>query len=124
MGFVYILEVCDPEGLSPDLPDHEAISRQRDRRLAEPSERLSMLLARIRQQPLGVTVNVVGGPQHLAVEWGAEQPGSAQGEGACFAHWTLMLPMEDDVDALQDAAESLTFWAEELGLRVFDVQRD
>ena len=124
MGFVYILEVCDPEGLSPDLPDHEAISEQRDRRLAKPSERLSMLLARIRQQPLGVTVNVVAGPKHLDVVWGKDQPGSALGEGAWYAHWTLMLPMEDDVDALQDAAESLTFWAEELGLRVFDVQRD
>ena len=124
MGFVYILEVCDPEGLSPDLPDHEAISQQRDRRLAEPSERLSVLLARIRLQPLGVTVNVVGGPQHLAVECGADHPGTAQGEGACFALWTLMLPMEDDVDALQDAVESLTFWAEELGLRAFDIQRD
>lgn len=124
MGFVYILEVCDPEGLSPDLPDHEAISQQRDRRHAEPSERLSMLLARIRQQPLGVTVNVVGGPKHLDVVWGEDQPGSAQGEGACFAHWTLMLPMEDDVDALQYAVESLAFWSEELGLRVFDTQRD
>ena len=47
--------------------DRDAAEQARGLRLAEPSPRLLELLTRIRQQPTGITVNVVGGKDQQPV---------------------------------------------------------
>jgi len=120
MSYVHFLDVFDPAGLPAGLSDRDAAEQARNLRLAAPSPRLLALLTRIRQQPPGITVNVVGGKDRLPVEWVAGEPPRVEGEGATCALWTLILPVGDDFEALQDAVPRLVVLAQSLGLRVFD----
>ena len=124
MSFVYFLDVFDPTGDPDGLSDHDAAEAARQMRLSAPSEQLLKLLTRIRQQPPAITVNVVGGQDQQPVEWVAGPMPSVTGEGANCALWTLILPVEDDFDALQDAVPRLVVWAKGLGLGVYDPQQD
>lgn len=126
MSHVHFLDVFDPAGLPEGLSDRDAAERVRGLRLAAPSPRLLALLARIRQHPPGITVNVGGGKNLEPVEWVAGEPTTVQGDGAAWALWTLILPVDEDFDTetLEDVLPEIESWAEELGLRVFDVQRD
>lgn len=114
MSHVDFLDVFDPAGLPVGLSDREAAEQARHRRLSQPSPRLLALLTRIRQQPPGMTVNV------LSVEWIDGDPPRVEGEGANCALWTLVLPLDEDFDTeeLEDVEPRITHWAEELGLRV------
>lgn len=90
MSYVHFLDVFDPVGLPAGLSDREAAEQARNLRLSQPSPRL---LTRIRKQPPGITVNVVGGQGQQPVEWVAGNPPSVQGEGANCALWTLVQGM-------------------------------
>jgi hypothetical protein len=109
MSHVDFLDVFDPAGLPDGLSDREAAEQARNRRLAEPSPRLLALLTRIRQQPPGMTVNV------LSVEWIDGDHPRVEGEGANCALWTLVLPIDEDFDTeeLEDVEPRITHWAEE-----------
>lgn len=120
MSYVHFLDVFDPAGLPAGLSDREAAEQARSQRLAAPSPRLMALLTRIDQQPPGITVNVVGGEDRLPVQWMAGEPPRVQGEGATCALWTLILPVDEDMEGLQEAVPQIEAWAEALGLRVFD----
>lgn len=120
MSYVHFLDVFDPAGLPAGLSDRDAAEQARGLRLAEPSPRLLELLTRIRQQPPGITVNVVGGKDQQPVEWVAGEPPRVQGEGAACALWTLILPVDEDMEELQEAVPQIEAWAEALGLSVFD----
>lgn len=122
MSYVHFLDVFDPAGLPDGLSDHDAAEAARSRLLSSPSPRLLALLTRIRQQPPGITVNVVGGKDQLPVHWEAGPPALLTGDGASCALWTLILPVEDDFDTLQDAVPQLVVWAK--GLGVYDPQRE
>lgn len=124
MSYVHFLDVFDPAGLPVGLSDREAAEQARNLRLTAPSPRLLALLTRIRQQPPGITVNVVGGKDQQPVEWVAGPPPGVTGDGASCALWTLILPVEDDFDALQDAVPQLVVWAKGLGLGVYDPQQE
>lgn len=124
MSYVHFLDVFDPEGLPAGLSDREAARQARNLRLTEPSPRLLSLLTRIRQQPPAITVNVVGGLNQQAVEWVAGDPPRVQGEGANCALWTLALPVDEDVEELQEGVSQIEAWAAELGLRVWDETQD
>ena len=122
MSYVHFLDIFDPAGLPPGLSDHDAAEQARSLRLTTPSQRLLALLTRIRQQPPGITVNVVGGQDQQPVEWVAGEPPRVEGDGAHYALWTLILPVDEDYDTeeLEDVAPQIEAWAKELGLRVFD----
>lgn len=122
MSYVHFLDVFDPAGLPAGLSDRDAAEQARSLRLAEPSPHLLALLTRIRQQPPGITVNVVGSdPGQESVEWLAGEPPRVYGEGANCALWTLVLPEDDDdTEELDEVVQRIARWAEELGLRVFD----
>lgn len=120
MSYVHFLDVFDPAGLPAGLSDRAAAEQARGQRLATPSSRLLGLLTRIRQQPPGITVNVVDGQDRLPVEWVEGEPPHVQGKGATCALWTLILPVDEDVEELQDAVSQIEAWAKALGLRVFD----
>jgi len=120
MSYVHSLDVFDPAGLPAGLSDRDAAEQARSLRLTTPSPRLLALLTRIRQQPPGITVNVVGGKDQQPVQWVAGEPPRVQGEGATCALWTLVLPVDEDFEALQDAVPRLVVLAQSLGLRVFD----
>lgn len=120
MSYVHFLDVFDPAGLPAGLSDREAAEQARNRRLSQPSPRLLALLTRIRKQPPGITVNVLGGQGQQPVEWVAGNPPRVQGEGANCALWTLVLPVDDDFEALQEAVPLLQALAVALGLRVYD----
>ena len=120
MSYVHFLDVFDPAGLSAGLSDREAAEQSRHRRLTEPSPRLLALLTRIRRQPPDITVNVVGGQDQQPVEWVAGDPPYVTGEGANCALWTLVLPVDDDFEALQEAVPLLQALAVARGLRVYD----
>lgn len=120
MSYVHFLDVFDPAGLPAGLSDRASVEQARGQRLATPSPRLLALLTRIRQQPLGTTVNVVNGQERQPVEWVAGEPPSVQGEGATCALWTLILPVDEDMEKLQGTVSQIEAWARELGLRVFD----
>ena len=124
MSYVHFLDVFDPAGLPAGLSNREAAEQARKLRLSQPSPRLLALLTRIRQQPPAITVNVVGGQDQQPVKWVAGPPPSVTGEGASCALWTLILPVEDDFDALQDAVPQLVVWAKSLGLGVYDPQQE
>lgn len=120
MSYVHFLDVFDPAGLPAGLSDREAAEQARQRRLTEPSPRLLALLTRIRQQPPDITVNVVGGKDQQSVEWVAGDPPRVEGEGASCALWTLVLPVDDDFEALEVAVPLLQALAVARGLRVYD----
>lgn len=120
MSYVHSLDVFDPAGLPVGLSDRDAAEQARSLRLTTPSPRLLALLTRIRQQPPGITVNVVGGKDQQPVQWVAGEPPRVQGEGAHRALWTLILPVDEDVEVLAAAVPQLEAWAKALGLRVFD----
>ncbi|MDO9569183.1 MAG: hypothetical protein Q7J58_07360 [Hydrogenophaga sp.] len=120
MSYVHFLDVFDPAGLPAGLSDREAAEQARQKRLTEPSPRLLALLTRIRQQPPDITVNVVGGQDQQPVEWVAGNPPRVQGKGAHCALWTLVLPVDDDFEALQEAVPLLQALALARGLRVYD----
>ncbi len=120
MSYVYFLDVFDPAGLPSGLSGRDAAEQARSLRLAEPSPRLLALLTRIRLQPPGITVNVVGGTDQQPVQWVEGDPPRVQGEGATCALWTLILPVDEDMEGLQEAVPQIEAWAEALGLRVFD----
>jgi hypothetical protein len=120
MSYVHFLEVFDPTGLPAGLSDREAAEQARKLLLSQPSPRLLALLTRIRQQPPGITVNVVGGQGQQPVEWVTGDPSHVQGEGANCALWTLVLPVDDDFEALQEAVPLLQALAVARGLRVYD----
>lgn len=124
MAYVHFLDVFDPAGLSVGLSDHDAAEQARSLRLIEPSRRLLALLTRIRKQPPGITVNVVSGQGGQPVEWVAGEPPRVKGEGVNCALWTLILPVDDDFEALQDAVPQLVALARSLGLRVYDAARE
>ncbi len=124
MSHVHFLDVFDPAGLSAGLSDRDAAEQARSLGLAAPSPRLLALLTRIREQPPGVTVNVVGGRDQLPVQWIAGEPPRAEGEGAHCALWTLILPVDEDVQALAVAGPKIEAWVESLGLRMYDPQRE
>lgn len=126
MSYVHFLDVFDPEGLSSGLAGREAAEQARHQRLAEPSPRLLALLTRIRQQPPGITVNVGGGKDLDSVEWVDGDPPRVEGEGAKFALWTLILPVDEEFDTedLEDVLPDIRSSAEVLGLRVFDETRE
>jgi WD40 repeat protein len=124
MSYVHFLDVFDPTGLPADLSDREAAEQARKKQLTKPSPRLLALLTRIRQQPPGMTVNVVSGQYQRPVEWVPGDPPRVQGEGANCALWTLVLPVDEDFDALQIAVPLLEALAVARGLRVYDVQSD
>jgi hypothetical protein len=120
MSYVHFLDVFDPAGLPAGLSDREAAEQARQKQLTEPSPRLLALLTRIRQQPPGMTVNV------LSVAWIDGDPPRVEGEGANCALWTLVLPVDEDFDteSLEDVVPVIAHWAQELGLRVFDEDAD
>ena len=120
MSYVHFLDVFDPAGLLAGLSNREAAEQARKLRLSQPSPRLLALLTRIRQQPPGITVNVVGGKDQQPVEWVAGNPPRVQGEGANCALWTLVLPVDDDFEALQEAVPLLEALAVARGLQVYD----
>lgn len=124
MSYVHFLDVFDPAGLPVGLSDREAAEHLRSQRLPEPNPRLLALLTRIRRQPPGITVNVVGGGDLKPVEWIDGEPPRVEGDGAACALWTLVLPVEDDFEVLQDAVPQLVVWAKALGLGVYDPQRE
>jgi hypothetical protein len=124
MSYVHFLDVFDPAGLPTGLSDCEAAEHSRSQRLTEPSPRLLALLTRIRRQPPGITVNVAGGGDLKPVEWIDGEPPRVEGDGAASALWTLVLPVEDDFEALQDAVPRLVIWAKSLGLGVYDPQQE
>lgn len=125
MSFVYFLDVFDPVGEPDGLSDHDAAESARQRRLSAPSGRLRALLTRIRQQPPGMTVNVVAGQDRQAVEWVPGDPPGVTGAGAVCALWTLILVAEDDgTPELEVAGPLIEAWARELGLRMVDPQRE
>lgn len=124
MSYVHFLDVFDPAGQPDALSDHDAAEAARSLRFSSPSPRLLALLTRIRQQPPAITVNVVGGQDQQPVEWVAGPTPSVTGEGANCALWTLILPVEDDFDALQDAVPQVVVWAKGLGLGVYDPQQE
>jgi hypothetical protein len=124
MSYVHFLDVFDPAGQPDGLTDHDAAEAARSRRLTSASPRLLALLTRIRQQPLDITVNVVGGKDQQPVHWVAGPPPGVTGDGASCALWTLILPVEDDFDALQDAVPRFVVWAKGLGLGVYDPQQE
>jgi hypothetical protein len=114
------LEVFDPEGLPAGLSNKAAAEQARFQRLPVSSPRLLALLTHIRQWPTGITVNVVGGQNQQPVVWVAGDPPRVEGAGATCALWTLILPVEEDVQELQRAVPQIEAWAKALGLRVFD----
>lgn len=120
MSYVHYLDVFDSSGLPVGLSDRDAVEQARSLRLTTPSPRLVSLLTRIRQQPLGITVNVVGGKEQQSVELLAGDPPRVEGEGSTCALWTLLLPVDEDVEELQDSVSQIVAWAKALGLRVFD----
>lgn len=120
MSYAHFLDVFDPAGLPAGLSNRDAAEQARQKRLTEPSPRLLALLTRIRQQPPGITVNVVGGQGQQPVEWVAGDPPRVQGEGANCALWTLVLPVDDDFEALQEAVPLLQALAVARGLRGYD----
>lgn len=124
MSFVYFLDVFDPAGVPAGLSDAQAAERQRDVVLNAPSTRLLALLSRIRQLIEGVAVNVVGGRGELQVRWLPGPPPSVEGDGANCALWTLILPIEDDLDEISDVVPQLVVWARQLGLRTYDAQQE
>jgi hypothetical protein len=123
MSYVHYLDVFDPTGLPAGLSDREGAELAREQRLPTPSPRLVALLARIHEQPPGITVNVVGGHDLQPVEWVAGDPPRVEGDGSTCALWTLALPVEEDFAALQLAVPLLEAWAVGLGLRSFDAMR-
>lgn len=120
MSYVHFLDVFDPAGLPAGLSNREAAEQARKLRLSQPSPRLLALLTRIRQQPPGITVNVMDGQEQRSVEWVAGDPPRVQGEGAHCALWTLVLPVDEDVEELQEGLAQVEAWAKEQGLRVWD----
>lgn len=120
MSYMHFLDVFDPAGLPAGLSERDAAKQARSLLLAAPSPRLLALLIRIRQQPPGITVNVVGGKDQQPVEWVAGEPPRVEGDGANFALWTLILPVDEDMEELQEAVPQIEAWAKALGLRVFD----
>ena len=120
MSYVHFLDVFDPEGLPSGLSGRDAAEQARKLRLSQPSPRLLALLTRIRQQPPDITVNVMGGKDQQPVEWVAGNPPRVQGEGANCALWTLVLPVDEGVEELQEGLAQIEAWAKEQGLRVWD----
>ncbi len=120
MSYVHFLDVFDPAGLPAGLSDREAADQARQKQLTEPSPRLLALLTRIRQQPPGITVNVMDGQAQRSLEWVAGDPPRVHGEGANCALWTLVLPVDEDVEELQEGLAQIDAWAKEQGLRVWD----
>lgn len=124
MSFVYFLDVFDPDGLPDGMPDQAAADHQRGRRLSQPSSKLVQLLATIRGNVTSATVNVVGGQEALPVEWQPGPPPTASGAGASCALWSLILPVEDEIDPIEEVVPQLIMWAKEFGLRIYDAQQD
>lgn len=120
MSYVHFVDVFDLEGAPATLSDREAAEQAKNLRLPAPSPRLLALLTHIRQRTSGITVNVVAGPKQEAVRWVAGEPPSVDGEGATCALWTLILPVEEDFEELEEAMPQIAEWAETLGLRMHD----
>ena len=120
MSYVHFVDVFDMEGAPAALSDCEAAEQAKNLRLAAPSPRLLALLTHIRQRTSGITVNVVDGAKEDAVRWVAGDPPSVEGEGATCALWTLILPVEEDFEELEEAVYQITEWVETLGLRMYD----
>lgn len=124
MSFVYVLDVFDPQGLPQGLTDQAAAERQRSLMLSQPSSKLTQLLVKIRSEVRGVAVNVSAGGQEVALDQPPGQAPLLRGEGAHRALWTLFFPIEDDVSEIQEVVPQLVVWANRLGLRCYDVQRE
>lgn len=124
VSYVHLLEVFDPEGLPAGLSNKAAAEQARVQRLPVSSPRLLALLTHIRQWPPGITVNVVGGQNQQPVVWVAGDPPRVEGAGATCALWTLILPVDEDVEELQGAVPQIEAWAKAQGLRVFDEARE
>lgn len=58
------------------------------------------------------------------MEWVPGDPPLVTGDGADFALWTLILPVDDDMQELAVAGPKIEAWVESLGLRMYDVQRE
>jgi hypothetical protein len=129
MSFVYFLDVFDASGLPPTLPAKAAADQLRGQRLAAPNGKLVQLLARIHERRAlleGATVNVVGGADGEPVHWVEGAFGAtpmADGSGAICSLWTLIIPLEEG-DELEKVMPTLSAWAQELGLSVYDAQAE
>lgn len=120
MSFVHIIDVFDPIGLPPNLSNQEAADCQRSKHLSAPSSKLLELMKLIHTEPLSLGVNVAAGDSGQSIEWLDGDSPNVRGAGATCALWTLFIPMEDDVDDLQDTVMQLNDWADDLGLRIYD----
>lgn len=120
MSYVHFVDVFDLKGAPSTLSDREAAEQAKNLRLPAPSPRLLALLTHIMQRRSGITVNVVAGAKEEAVRWVAGEPPSVEGEGATCALWTLILPVEEDFEELEEALPQIAEWVETLGLRMHD----
>lgn len=120
MSYVHFVDVFDLEGAPAALSDREAAEQAKNLRLPAPSPRLLALLTHIRKRRSGITVNVVAGAKEEAVRWVAGEPPSVEGEGATCALWTLILPVEEDFEELEEAMPQIAEWVATLGLRMHD----
>ena len=123
MSYVHFVDVFDMEGTPAGLSDREAAEQAKGLRLAVPSPRLLALLTHIRQRTSGITVNVVSGAKGEELRWVAGEPPRVEGEGATCALWTLILPVEEDMEELVEAMPQIEEWVEMLGLRMYDALR-
>ncbi len=120
MSYVHFVDVFDPQGVPAGLSDREAAEQAKGQHLATPSPRLVALLTHIHQRTGGITVNVVAGAQEKEVRWVAGDPPRAEGENATCALWTLILPVDEDIEELVEAMPQIEGWAHTLGLRMYD----
>ena len=120
MSYVHFVDVFDMEEAPAALSDGEAAEQAKGLRLAAPSPRLLALLTHIRQRTSGITVNVVGGAKQEEVRWVAGEPPRVEGDGATCALWTLILPVEEDFEELEEAMPQIQEWVATLGLRMHD----
>ncbi|MBP9940619.1 MAG: hypothetical protein KBF33_04380 [Comamonas sp.] len=123
MSYVHFVDVFDMEGAPAALSDRDAAEQAKGRRLAVPSPRLLALLTHIRQRTSGITVNVLGGAKEEEVRWVAGEPPRVEGEGATCALWTLILPVGEDIEELEEAMPQIEEWVETLGLCLYDALR-